>query len=84
MKALFFLTALLIGSSANAQQCQQCSAADVCIREYTHSIVKQRADRVRAVAAQVKEGQQTTRPDLGALNVQPDIDKLKDCIGKIR
>ena len=84
MKALFLLTALLICSSANAQQCQQCSAADACIREYTHSTVKQRADRVRAVAAQVKEGQQTTRADLGALNVQPDIDKLKDCLGKIR
>jgi hypothetical protein len=84
MRALFFLTTLLIGSSANAQQCPLCSAADACIREYTHSIVKQRADHIRAVAAQRKGDQQTASADLGALNVQPDIDKLKECLGKIQ
>ena len=83
MRALFFLTAFLIGSSANAQQCPLCAAAEACIRQYTHSIVKQKTDRIRAAAAQWKDGQQNAPADLGAVNAQPDINKLKDCLGKI-
>jgi hypothetical protein len=83
MRALFLLTALLISSAANAQQCPQCSAADACIREYTHGTIKLKADRVRAIAAQRKAGDQTGSIDNGP-SVQPDIDKLKDCLGKIR
>jgi len=84
MRALFLLTALLISSAANAQQCSQCSAADACIREYTRGTIKLKADRVRAIAAQRKDGQQTMPADQGNLSVQPEIDKLKDCLGKIR
>ena len=83
MRALLFLAALLISSSANAQQCPQCSAADACIREYTRSATKIKADHVRAIAAQRKAGDQTGPTDQSP-SVQPDIDKLKDCLGKIR
>ena len=83
MRALFFLAALLIGSSANAQQCPQCSAADACIREYIRSAAKIKADHLRAIETQRKAGDQTGSIDQGP-SVQPDIDKLKDCLGKIR
>ena len=84
MRVLFFLTALLVGGAANAQQCPQCSAADACIREYTHGVIKLKADHTRAIAAQRKDGKQTAPGDQGTLSVQADIDKLKDCLGKIR
>jgi len=83
MRALLFLAALLISSSANAQQCPQCSAADACISDYTRGATKIKADHVRAIAAQRKAGDQTGPTDQGP-SVQPDIDKLKDCLGKIR
>ena len=83
MRALFFLAAPLISSSANAQQCPQCSAADACIREYMRSATKIKADHVKAIAAQRKAGDQTGSVDQGP-SVQPDIDKLKDCLGRIR
>jgi hypothetical protein len=31
-----------------------------------------------------KADQQTAPADLGDVNAQPDIDKLKDCLGKVR
>ncbi|MGB8604607.1 hypothetical protein [Bradyrhizobium sp.] len=84
MRALFFLVTFLIGSAANAQQCPQCLAADACIREYLRDVSKLKVDHIKAIAAQRKDGQQTTPADQGTLSVQPDIDKLKDCLGKIR
>ena len=47
------------------------------------SATKIKADHVKAIAAQRKAGDQTGSIDQGP-SVQPDIDKLKDCLGKIR
>jgi hypothetical protein len=73
-----------VGSPANAQQCPQCSAADMCIREYTRGATKLKADHIRAIAAQRKDVGQTAQADQTNFSVQPEIDKLKDCLGKIR
>ena len=83
MRALFFLAALLISSSANAQQCPQCSAADACIREYIRSATKIKADHLKAIEAQRKAGDQTGSIDQGP-SVEPDINKLIICLDKIR
>jgi hypothetical protein len=81
---LFFLGALLIGSPANAQQCPQCSAAGACVREYTRGATKLKADHVKAIAAQRKDRGQTAQAPQDNFSIQPEIDKLKDCLGKIR
>src|SRR5262249_51664565 len=85
MKVFFYLMAFLLSSSvANAaDQCPQCSAADLCIREYTRDTTKLKADHIRAIAAQRKGAGQTTPADQGNLSIQKEIDKLKDCLGKI-
>ena len=59
-------------------------SADACIREYLRDVSKLKVDHIKAIAAQRKDGQQTTPADQGTLSVQPDIDKLKDCLGKFR
>jgi len=84
MKVFFYLTAFLLGSSvASADQCPQCSAADLCIREYTRDTTKLKADHIRAIAAQRKGAGQITPADQGNLSIQKEIDKLKDCLSKI-
>ena len=87
MRGLVSLTVFLISTVASAQQCPQCSAADACMREYTHSTIKLKADYVMNIAAQRKGAEQTlppaTRADQGNLSVQQEIDKLRDCLGKI-
>jgi hypothetical protein len=47
------------------------------------SVTKIKADHVRETAARRQAGDQTGSIDQGP-SVQPDIDKLKDCLGKIR
>jgi len=47
------------------------------------SATKIKADHIKAIAAQRKAGDQTGSIDQGP-SIQPDIDKLKDCLGKIR
>jgi hypothetical protein len=84
MRVWFWLFFLLTASVANAQQCSQCTAADLCIREYTRSITKLKADHVRAIAAQRKNGAQLSQADQGSYSVQTEIDNLKNCLGKIR
>jgi len=84
MRALFFLAALLISGSANAQQCPQCSAADACIREYVRNVTKIKADHVRETATRRQAGDDRTYSIDQGPPVQPDIDKLIDCLGTIR
>jgi hypothetical protein len=84
MRALFFLAALLISGSVNAQQCPQCSAADACIREYVRNVTKIKADSVRETSARRQAGDDQTYSIDRAPSVLPDIDKLIDCLGKVR
>jgi hypothetical protein len=79
-----FVVFLLVSSAASAQQCAQCTAASGCIREFDRTITKLKADRVRLVAAQRTVGAQPSQTVQGALSVGQEIDKLKDCLGKIR
>ena len=84
MRIFFYLMAFLVGSAvANAQQCPQCSAADACIREYARDTTKLKADHIRAIAALRKGNGQITPASQGNFSGQKEIDKLKDCLGKI-
>jgi len=86
---------LLFASAAGAQQCPQCTSADACIREYKRATTKLQADYTKGLAEQRKGREQTLRDNfsprtalanegnLGGV-IQTEIDKLKDCLGKIK
>lgn len=84
MKTLACLLALLFVSTATAQQCSQCSAVDTCIREYMRAATKLRADHIKAMADQQKDVGQTGSINKDSFSIQSEVDKLKDCLGKIR
>ena len=89
------LILLFSSYAAYAQQCQQCPLADACIKEYMRATTKIKADYKKGVAELHKGREQTMRQqfsprmaladqgDLGAV-IQTEIDKLKDCLSKIR
>lgn len=94
MRILFILI-VLFGSAANAQECPQCSAADTCIKDYTRAVAKIKADYKKGVADQRKGREQSLGDrfsprsavtDRNSLEqaVQSEIDKLKECLGKVR
>jgi hypothetical protein len=86
---------LFFGCTAHAQECPQCSSADACIKEYTRATAKITADYKKGVAKLRKGRKKTLREqfsprmtlaDQGSLGaaIQPEIDKLRDCLGKMR
>ena len=94
MRILFILI-VLFGSAANAQECPHCSAADTCIKDYTRAVAKIKADYKKGVANQRKGREQSLGDrfsprsavtDRNSLEqaVQSEIDKLKECLGKVR
>lgn len=94
MRVLILLVIILFGSAANAQQCAECSSADACIKDYTRATTKIKAEYKKGIADQRKGREQTLREhfsprvtlaqeSLGQA-IGSQIDKLKDCLGKIR
>jgi hypothetical protein len=94
MRILFLPIIFLFGSVAQAQQCVECSSADACIKEYTRATTKIKAEYKKGVADQRKGREQTLREhfspratladeSLGQA-IGPQIDKLKDCLSKVR
>jgi hypothetical protein len=95
MRVLFVLIFGLLASAASAQQCPQCTAADACIKDYTRAITKIKSDYKKGVADQRKGREQslrdrfsprsavTDRDELGQA-IRSEIDKLKDCLDKVR
>jgi hypothetical protein len=95
MRILLFVLVFLLGSAANAQQCTQCLSADACIRDYTRSTTKIKADYRKGAADQRKEREQTLRdrfspraavtsPEEFEQAIRVEIDKLKDCLSKTK
>ena len=95
MRVLFVVIIILSGNAALAQQCPQCSAADACIKDYTRAVTKIKSDYKKGVAAQRKGREQSLGDrfspksavtDQGSLEqaIQSEIEKLKDCLSKVR
>jgi hypothetical protein len=95
MRAFVLITMLFFGAAAHAQQCPECLLADACIKEYTRATAKIKADYKKGAAELRKGREQTLRDqfsprltlanqgDLGAV-IASEIDKLRDCLGKVR
>jgi hypothetical protein len=94
MRVLFALIFVLVGNAAGAQQCQECAVADVCIKDYTRAVTKIKADYKKGVADQRKGREQSLRDrfsprsavtDRDGLEqvIRAEIEKLKDCLGKV-
>jgi hypothetical protein len=95
MRIFFVLIiSVLLGSAADAQQCPQCAAADTCIKDYTRAVTKIKTDYKKGVADQRKGREQSLRDrfsprsavtDRDGLEqaIRSEIEKLKDCLGKV-
>ena len=92
--ALFLILATcLSASSVNAQQCSKCLLADACIKQYSQVTAKIQKDYKKAVAEQRKGREQplaqrfseraVVAGNLDAM-IYSEIEKLKDCLSKIR
>jgi hypothetical protein len=92
--ALFFVLAMLLSvKAANAQQCSKCLLADACIKQYSQATAKIQKDYKKAVAEQRRGreqplGQRFSEPAVVVGNfdalIHSEIDKLKDCLTRIR
>src|ERR1700751_6312727 len=95
MKALAATLALLVSSTASAQECQVCSAADACIKTY----LKATSEAQRATKQAIRDWKQnldrkasaelSSRGTLALQNtmetqVRSELERLKDCVSKIR
>jgi hypothetical protein len=95
MKVLAATLALLLSSPAAAQECKSCSEADVCIQTY----VKAAAEAQRATKVAVRDWQQNldkkasaefsnrgtaALQDAMVSQVRSDLDRLKECLAKIK
>ena len=95
MRSLAVLTLFLCASAAQAQQCPECVSADTCIKDYARVTAQIKSDYKKGVAEQRKGREQTMRQqfapqatlasegDLGAV-IRVEIDKLKECLTRIR
>jgi hypothetical protein len=95
MRAFVLMTMLFFGGGAYAQECKECVLADACMKEYTRATTQIKKDYKKGVAELRKGREQTLRDqfsprmtlanqgNLGAV-IASEIDKLRDCLGKIR
>src|SRR5262249_32951415 len=92
--ALFLiLTVSLSASAVNAQQCSKCLLANACIKQYSQATDRIQKDYKKAAAEQRKGREQplaqrfseraVVAGNLDAL-IYSEIEKLKDCLSKIR
>ena len=94
MKALAATLVLLASSAASAQECQMCSAADVCIKTY----LKETSEAQRATKQAIRDWKQNldrkasaeffskgTLALEGAMEseIRSYLDRLKECLAKI-
>lgn len=87
---------LFMVSGAYAQQCGECTLADACIKEYLQKIAKIKAENKHSIedwqkgarenklsADLSRRGTLQLQESLGTI-VRFEIEKLKDCLGKIK
>ena len=95
MRAFVLMIMLVFGTAIHAQECRECVLADACIKEYTHTTAQIKKYYKKGAAELRKGREQTLREqfspkisladqgNLGAV-IASEIDKLRDCLGKIR
>ena len=95
MKVLAATIGLLLSGSAAAQECKSCSETDTCIQTY----VKAASEAQRATKVAIRDWQQNLDKKTSAefssrgmaalqnamvLQVRSELDRLKECLGKIK
>ena len=95
MKILAATLALLVSTAASAQECQMCSTADACITAY----VKATAEAQKATKVAIRDWQQNLDKKISAefssrgttalqtimlSQVRSELDRLKECLVKIK
>ena len=95
MKILAATLALLVSAAAGAQECQMCSTADTCITAY----VKATAEAQKATKVAIRDWQQNLDKKASAefssrgttalqtvmlSQVRSELDRLKECLAKIK
>ena len=95
MKVLAATFALLLSGPAAAQECKSCSEADACIQAY----VKATTEAQRATKVAIRDWQQNLDKKTSAefssrgmaalqnvmvLQVRAELDRLKECLAKIK
>jgi hypothetical protein len=95
MRTFLLMMMLFFGAAAHAQECKECVLADACIKEYTRTTTQMKKDYKKGAAELRKGHEQTLREqfsprmtlanqgDLGAV-IASEIEKLRDCLGKVR
>lgn len=95
MKVLAATLALVISSPAAAQECQTCLAADSCMKEYAKAAAEaQRATKQairdwrqnldRKASAELSSRGALALQDAMETQVRSELERLKDCLAKIR
>ena len=95
MKVLAATFALLLSSPASAQECKSCLESDACIQTYAKAPSEaQRATKVATRDSQpnldTKTSAEFSSRGMAALQnvmlsqVRSELDRLKDCLGKIK
>ena len=95
MKILAATLALLVSAAAGAQECQMCSTSDACITAY----VKATAEAQKATKVAIRDWQQNLDKKISAefssrgttalqtvmlSQVRSELDRLKECLAKIK
>jgi hypothetical protein len=92
---LLMITLFFFDAAAHAQECRECVLADACIKEYTRTTTQIKKDYKKGAAELRKGREQTMREqfsprmslanqgDLSAV-IASEIEKLRDCLGKVR
>ncbi|MHC2619660.1 hypothetical protein ACVIW2_001692 [Bradyrhizobium huanghuaihaiense] len=89
------ILAMLLASPAAAQECQTCSMADACMKEYAKSTSEaQRATRQgirdwkqnldRKASAELSSRGILALQDAMEAQVRTELERLKECLAKIR
>ncbi len=95
MKVHAAMLALLLSSPAAAQECKSCSEADACIQTYLKAAsVAQRATKVairdwqknldKKASAEFSSRGMVALESALASQVRSELDRLKDCLAKIK
>jgi hypothetical protein len=95
MKVLAATLTLIVSTAAAAQECPMCSSADACIATY----VKSASEAQKATKIAIRDWQQNLDKKASAeffsrgaaalqsalvTQVRSDLDRLKECLGKIK
>jgi hypothetical protein len=95
MKVLAATFALLLSSPAAAQECKSCLEADACIQTYAKATSEaQRATKVatrdwqqnldKKTSAEFSSRGMAALQNVMLSQVRSELDRLKDCLGKIK